>query len=83
MVLLISTCKAQAYTQQRRTQWFKFIRGNKVKCAIKFVRALITSFLITSLIWKVDKNMNILGIAYARGRYGGLFGITWFRELDA
>ena len=83
MVWLTSTHKAQAYTQQRRNQWFKFIRCKKVKCAIKFVRALITSFLITSLIWKVDKNMNILRMHMLVGRYGGLFGITWFRELDA
>ena len=27
------------------------------------MRALITNFHITSLIWKVDKNMNLLGIA--------------------
>ena len=49
------------------------------------MRALITSFLITSVIRKVDKNMNILGIALLLiGRYGGLFGITWFYlELDA
>jgi hypothetical protein len=35
------------------------------KYAIKFVRALLTNFLITeSLIWKMDKSkMNILGIA--------------------
>ena len=27
---------------------------------------------------------NLLGIAIMLiGRYGGLFGITWFRELDA
>ena len=57
----------------------------KVKCAIKFMRALITNFHITSLIRKVDKNMNIFGIAIMLvGRYGGLFGITWFYlELDA
>ena len=29
------------------------------------MRALITNFHITSLIWKVDKNMDILVIAYA------------------
>ena len=71
--------------QHRWTQWFKFIKYKKVKCAIKFVRALITNFHITSLIRKVDKNMNILGIAIMLiGRYGGLFGTTWFYlELDA
>ena len=49
------------------------------------MRALITNFHITSLICKVDKNMNILGIAIMLiGRYGGLFEITWFYlELDA
>ena len=51
--------------QQRWIQWVKFINCQKVKCAIKFVRGLITNFHITSLIWKVDKNMNILGIENA------------------
>ena len=42
------------------------------KCAINFVRALITNFHITSLIWKVDKDMNLLGIEIKLiGRYGG------------
>jgi hypothetical protein len=43
----------------------KFIKCKKVKCAIKFVRALLTNFLIIkNLIWKIDKSMmNILGIA--------------------
>jgi hypothetical protein len=54
----------------------KFIKCKKVKCAIKFVRALLTNFLITSLIWKIDKNMmNILGIAIMLiDRYGGHIG---------
>jgi hypothetical protein len=45
------------------------------------VRALLTNFLITSiLIWKIDKNMmNILGIAMMLiGRYGGDIGKLWF-----
>jgi hypothetical protein len=43
----------------------KFIKCNKVKCAIKFARALLTIFLIIKkLIWKIDKSMmNILRIA--------------------
>ena len=84
MVLLTSTHKAQAYTQQRRTQWFKFIKCKKIKCAIKFVRALITNFHITSLIRKVDKNMNLLGIAIMLiGRYGGHFFDNFsFGELE-
>jgi hypothetical protein len=64
----------------------KFIKCKKVKCAIKFVRALLTKFLITSLIWKIDKNMmNILGIAIMPiGRYGRHIGKLWFfLELDA
>jgi hypothetical protein len=55
----------------------KFIKCKKVKCAIKFVRALLTKFLITkNLIWKIDKSMmNILGIAIMLiGRYGGHIG---------
>jgi hypothetical protein len=41
----------------------KFIKCKKVKCAINFVRALLTNFLIIkNLIWKIDKSMmNILG----------------------
>jgi hypothetical protein len=55
----------------------KFIKCKKVKCAIKFVRALLTNFFITkNLIWKIDKSMmNILGIAKMLiGRYGGHIG---------
>ena len=45
------------------------------------MRALITNFYITSLIWKVDKNMNILGIAIMLiGRYGGhKWQMFWFK----
>jgi hypothetical protein len=58
------------------------------KCAIKFVRALLTNFLIIkNLIWKIDKSMmNILGIAKMLiGRYGGHIGLTlvfgsWMHE---
>ena len=46
-------------------QWFKIIKCKKIKCAIKFMRVLITNFHISSLIQKVDKNMNILAIANA------------------
>jgi hypothetical protein len=59
----------------------KFIKCKKVKCAIKFVRALLTNFLITKkLIWKIDKSMmNILGIAKMLiGWYGGHIGKLWF-----
>ena len=46
---------------------------------MKFVRALITNFHITSLIQKVDKNMNLLGIAIVLvSRYGGH---KWHRIL--
>ena len=57
----------------------------KVKCAIKFVRALITNFHITSLIWKVDKSKNLLGIAIMLiGRYGGhKWQRFWFKGVDA
>jgi hypothetical protein len=50
------------------------------KCAIKFVRALLTNFLIKKLIWKIDKSMmNILGIAKMLiGRYGGHIQKLWF-----
>ena len=68
--------------QHRWQQWFKFIRCKKVKCAIKFMRALITNFHITSLIWKVDKNKNLLGIAIMLiGRYGGhKWHRFWFKD---
>jgi hypothetical protein len=59
----------------------KFINCKKVKCAIKFVRALLTNFLIRkNLIWKRDKSMmNILGIAKMLiGRYGGHNDKLWF-----
>jgi hypothetical protein len=59
----------------------KFIKCKKVKCAIKFVRALLTNFLITkNLIWKIDKSMmNILRIEIMLiGRYGGHIGKLWF-----
>jgi hypothetical protein len=51
------------------------------KCAIKFVRDLLTNFLITKkIIWKIDKiMMNILGIAIMLiGRYGGHIGKLGF-----
>jgi hypothetical protein len=51
------------------------------KCAVRFVRALLTNFHITkSLIWKIDKSKtNILGIAKLLiGRYGGHNGKLWF-----
>jgi hypothetical protein len=59
----------------------KFIKCKKVKCAIKFVRALLTNFFITKIIiWKIDKSMmNILGIAKMLiGRYTGHIGKLWF-----
>jgi hypothetical protein len=59
----------------------KFIKCKKVKCAIKFVRALLTNFVITKkLIWKIDKSMmNILGIEKMLiGRYSGHIGKLWF-----
>jgi hypothetical protein len=59
----------------------KFIKCNKVKCVIKFVRDLLTNFLITkNLIWKIDKSMmNILGIAKMLiVRYSGHIGKLWF-----
>ena len=82
MVRLTSTHKAQAYTEQRRTQWFRFIKCKKIKCAIKFMRALISNFHITSLIRKVDKNMNLLAIAIVLiGRYGGhKWRRFWFKD---
>ena len=63
-VLLIPMYKCK-HIQHRLHNGSSLLGARKVKCAIKFVRALITSFLITSLIRKVDKNMNILGIANA------------------
>jgi hypothetical protein len=59
----------------------KFINCKKVKCAIKFVRALLTNFLTKkNLIWKIDKSMmNILGIAKMLiGRYSRHIGKLWF-----
>jgi hypothetical protein len=59
----------------------KFIKSKKVKCAIKFVRAVLTNFLKTkNLTWKIDKSMmNILGITIMLiGRYGGHIGKIWF-----
>ena len=49
------------------------------------MRALITNFHITSLIWKVYKNKNLLGIAIVLiGRYGGhKWHRFWFKGVDA
>jgi hypothetical protein len=58
-----------------------FIKCKKVNFAMKFVRALLTNFLITkNLIWKIDKSMiNIVGIAKMLiGIYGGHIGKLWF-----
>jgi hypothetical protein len=81
MAVLISTYNLQAYKLHKRITMVKFIKCKKVKCAIKFVRALLNNFLITKkLIWKIDKSMiNILGIVKMLiGRYGGLIGKLWF-----
>src|SRR4051812_47763569 len=67
------------------TQWFKLIRCKKVKCAINFVRGLITNFLIRSLIWKIDKTRIYLEWCNTPciGIYSGLFGITCERIVWA
>ena len=58
--------------------------SKKIKCAIKFVRALLTNFHIKLFGLKEDKTQNLLGIAIMLiGRYSGHFGKLWLWELDA
>ena len=48
--------------------------SNKIKCAIKFVRALLTNFHIKLFGLKEDKAENLLGITIMLiGRYSGHF----------
>jgi hypothetical protein len=63
----LPTYNWQAYKLHKRITIVKFIKCKKVKCAIKFMRALLTNFLLTkNLNWKINKSMmNILGIANA------------------
>jgi hypothetical protein len=46
---LTPTQICQAHNFIRWSQWFKFIMCKKIKCTIKFVRALLTSFLIANI----------------------------------
>ena len=60
--------------------------SKKIKCAIKFVRALLTNSHIKLFNLKKDKTENFLGIAIILiGRYSGHFGKTlafgsWMHE---
>ena len=60
--------------------------SKKIKCAIKFVRALLTNFHIKLFGLKEDKTKFLLGIAIMLiGRYSGHFGKTlafgsWMHE---
>ena len=57
--------------------------SKKIKCTIKFVRALLTNFHIKLFGLKEDKTENLLGIAVMLiGRYSGHFGKLWLLELD-
>src|SRR3954463_12488872 len=79
MVLLIPTYKCKNI-QHRRHNGSSLLGARKIKGAIKFVRALITNFHITSLIWKIDKTRIYLEWCNTPciGIYSGNFGITWF-----
>ena len=59
--------------------------SKKIKCAIKFMRALVTNFHIKLFDLKEDKTENLLRIAIMLiGRYSGHFGKNFvFWELDA
>ena len=60
--------------------------SKKIKCAIKFVRALVTNCHIKLFNMKEDKAEILLGISVMLiGRYGGHFGKTlafwsWMHE---
>ena len=52
--------------------------SKKIKCAIKFVRALLTNFHIKLFGLKEDKAENLLGVAIMLiGIYGGHKWKTW------
>ena len=60
--------------------------SKKIKCSIKFVRALLTNFHIKLFNLKEDKADNLLGVAIMLiDRYSGHFGKTlafgsWMHE---
>ena len=62
-VLLIPTYKCK-HIQQSCHNGSSLLGAKNIKCAIKFVRALITKFSHNKIVfnWKIDENKNILGM---------------------
>src|SRR3954471_14587903 len=62
-VLLIPTYKCK-HIQHRLHNGSSLLGAKNIKCAIKFVRALITKFSHNKIVlnWKIAENKNILGM---------------------
>ena len=78
MVVLTPNSQFTGIYLRRQSQWFRLLMSKKIKCDIKFVRALLTNFHIKQFGLKEDKAENLLGIEIMLiGRYGGHKWKTW------